>query len=158
VWLAALAEAHAWGRFPELWTAQEVADHLGVTRKHVLKLLQREGVTAVAFADDGARLFDRLDVEDLQARRAHEREHSAARSRRRRQAWQRERNVTSKAQRLASRVLIDGRLVAVKAKTHGSATTYSNGGCRCEPCTEANIVAGRTYYRQRSARARARST
>jgi hypothetical protein len=35
-----------------------------------------------------------------------------------------------------SRVLIDGRMVAVDAPNHGSTSTYGNWQCRCWPCTK----------------------
>lgn len=48
---------------------------------------------------------------------------------------------------LAQRELIDGRLVApVWAELHGKQSTYTNHGCRCEPCTQANRDA-QTHYR-----------
>lgn len=37
--------------------------------------------------------------------------------------------------RFSRRVLINGRMVAVEAPTHGR-NTYSNWGCRCEVCTD----------------------
>lgn len=44
-----------------------------------------------------------------------------------------------RASRYARRTLQDGRLIApVPAQQHGSAATYTNWGCRCVPCTEAN--------------------
>lgn len=43
----------------------------------------------------------------------------------------------ARAKNRKERVLIDGRLVAVKAKTHGTHDTYNEHGCRCVPCTEA---------------------
>lgn len=43
----------------------------------------------------------------------------------------------------AARVLIDGRLVAVRAKKHGSAVTCRNHGCQCVPCTVANNDRGK---------------
>jgi hypothetical protein len=33
---------------------------------------------------------------------------------------------------------VDGRLVSMADVAHGSASTYSNWGCRCEPCVVAN--------------------
>jgi hypothetical protein len=44
-----------------------------------------------------------------------------------------------RAQRLAQRVLVDGRLVHPHAR-HGEAASYHNWGCRCPACTEATRV------------------
>lgn len=50
-------------------------------------------------------------------------------SRRTRQRWE----------RFDARVLRDGRMVAPLPDIHhGSRSTYTNHGCRCEPCTDAN--------------------
>jgi len=43
-----------------------------------------------------------------------------------------------RARARAARVLIDGRLVAVRAKVHGKRSTYNNHGCQCAPCCAAN--------------------
>ena len=44
-----------------------------------------------------------------------------------------------RAIRLAARVLVNGRLVApLPPRCHGRLSTYTNHGCRCRPCTEAN--------------------
>lgn len=42
------------------------------------------------------------------------------------------------AARHAERTMINGRWFAPNAHTHGSASTYSNWGCRCNPCTDAH--------------------
>lgn len=47
--------------------------------------------------------------------------------------------------RLAERVEIDGRLIAVRARNHGSYSTYRNWGCRCTPCYEAHSRVMRAY-------------
>lgn len=51
------------------------------------------------------------------------------------------RNAIRRKERHALRVLVDGRLVAksVPDEKHGSASTYSNWGCRCQKCSEAHI-------------------
>jgi hypothetical protein len=63
--------------------------------------------------------------------------------------WSAERKELWRRERLAARVLIDGRLVApLPPNHHGKHATYANHGCRCEPCGEAN----RNYCRQWKAR------
>lgn len=51
------------------------------------------------------------------------------------------RNAIRRNERLALRVLEGGRLVAktVPDEKHGSDSTYSNWGCRCQRCSEAHI-------------------
>jgi hypothetical protein len=49
--------------------------------------------------------------------------------------------VDTKRARLAKRRLVDGRLFAADAPSHGSANTYQYWGCRCRPCTAANASA-----------------
>ena len=39
--------------------------------------------------------------------------------------------------RYAARVEINGRMVAVNARVHGTASTRKNHGCECAPCTAA---------------------
>jgi hypothetical protein len=52
------------------------------------------------------------------------------------------RNTTLRTRRMAQRVLINGRLVApLPPEKHGKQSTYSNWGCRCIPCTDANTIA-----------------
>lgn len=54
----------------------------------------------------------------------------------------------NRAARLARRVRVDGRLVApLPDEKHGTTSAYSNWGCRCLPCTEANTTEWREYYR-----------
>lgn len=49
-------------------------------------------------------------------------------------------------QRMDSRALVDGRLVApVATEKHGHDATYRNWGCRCVPCTEANTAHVRRF-------------
>jgi hypothetical protein len=44
--------------------------------------------------------------------------------------------LTRQARRRAGRVVVDGRLVQPEPNiTHGKRATYTNWGCRCEPCT-----------------------
>lgn len=44
-------------------------------------------------------------------------------------------------ERFAARILVDGRPVSVSPGiAHGSAATYTNHGCRCVPCSDANAV------------------
>lgn len=50
-----------------------------------------------------------------------------------------------RAERFASRVLVDGRLVAPGPRQHGKQQTYSNWGCRCEPCDLANRESCNSY-------------
>lgn len=59
-----------------------------------------------------------------------------------------DRNRRDKARRYAARVEVDGRLVAVKAKRHGMASTYDNHGCRCEPCCAAARERNTPYRRE----------
>lgn len=51
----------------------------------------------------------------------------------------------------ARRVEVDGHLVAPGA-LHGSVTTYTNRGCRCEPCTVAKREIGRAERKTRRRR------
>jgi len=60
-------------------------------------------------------------------------------------AAHRERVGTRRDQRRAERVLVDGRMVAVRAARHGNQSTYSNWFCRCRPCTDAVAA----YFRER---------
>lgn len=53
--------------------------------------------------------------------------------------------------RMENREVVDGRLVAVDAPSHGKASTYKNWGCRCAPCTDAHTVMCGTYFRARRA-------
>lgn len=53
-----------------------------------------------------------------------------------------------------SRVLIDGRMVAVDAPNHGSTSTYGNWHCRCWPCTEMHSATHREWRATRFARRR----
>lgn len=57
---------------------------------------------------------------------------------------------TTRVLRNQLRELVDGRWVAVKAPVHGRYTTYSNWGCRCEPCSVANREQ-QASYRTRTA-------
>lgn len=45
-----------------------------------------------------------------------------------------------RARRRSERVLIDGRLVAIKAREHGTTTTYHYHGCKCQPCMDAHAA------------------
>jgi hypothetical protein len=50
----------------------------------------------------------------------------------------RDRNNRRRAEREAARTLVNGRLTApLPPGRHGRASTYSNHGCRCEPCLKA---------------------
>lgn len=40
--------------------------------------------------------------------------------------------------RHAERVMHNGRWLAPNAHDHGRSSTYSNWGCRCDPCTDAH--------------------
>lgn len=51
-------------------------------------------------------------------------------------------------ERAGRRRLVDGRLVATEAAVHGSANTYTNWMCRCEPCTTAQRERMRQYKRR----------
>jgi len=52
--------------------------------------------------------------------------------------------------RLDSRIVVDGRLVApVPPEKHGRASTYTNWGCRCQPCTEAQTSTFEATRRER---------
>jgi len=54
---------------------------------------------------------------------------------------------------MARRELIDGRLVApLPDAQHGKQPTYTNHGCRCEPCTAANRDAQNHHRKAREAR------
>lgn len=55
--------------------------------------------------------------------------------------WADERKETWRQERLAARVLVDGRLVApLPPVHHGKHATYVNHGCRCLKCGEANAA------------------
>lgn len=55
--------------------------------------------------------------------------------------WADERKETWRQERLAARVLVDGRLVApLPPIHHGKHSTYVNHGCRCEKCGAANAA------------------
>jgi chaperonin cofactor prefoldin len=56
----------------------------------------------------------------------------------------------ARARRWASRELIDGRLVATQAETHGTWSTYANWGCRCKPCDDAAVIENRRQREKRS--------
>lgn len=60
--------------------------------------------------------------------------------------WQR----IARARRRAARVMIDGRLVAVNAKEHGTESTRSNHGCQCWPCVRAHNEYQRSSRPRRS--------
>lgn len=47
--------------------------------------------------------------------------------------------------RFATRVMVNGRLVApgLPKESHGKEGTYTNHGCRCQPCTTAQREAAR---------------
>lgn len=51
----------------------------------------------------------------------------------------------NRALRLARRVLVDGRLIAPLPEDRHGLGGYSNHGCRCETCSEANNVYSRSY-------------
>lgn len=51
-----------------------------------------------------------------------------------------------------SRVLIDGRMVAVDAPNHGSTSTYGNWQCRCIPCTDMHTASHQEWRAARHAR------
>lgn len=53
---------------------------------------------------------------------------------------QAERMQFDRVRRAASRVKINGRMVAVNAQSHGTSATYSNWSCRCLPCVEAHRI------------------
>lgn len=57
-----------------------------------------------------------------------------------------------KKRRAATRVEIHGRMVAVLAAKHGTATTYRNWSCRCVPCTAAGAQAWSEGVARRAAR------
>jgi hypothetical protein len=56
----------------------------------------------------------------------------------------------ARARRRATRELIDGRLVATQAETHGTWSTYANWGCRCKPCDDAAVIENRRQREKRS--------
>lgn len=56
--------------------------------------------------------------------------------------------LTGKQRRYAARVEIDGRLVAVKAREHGKASTRANHGCECRPCITAAREFNTPYRRE----------
>lgn len=58
----------------------------------------------------------------------------------------RARMAKSRKERRASRVWIEGHLVAVKARFHGTASTYQNWGCGCPPCLEAGREKNRSLH------------
>ena len=45
-------------------------------------------------------------------------------------------------------------LYAVRASVHGSKSTYTNWGCRCPPCTQAQADATANYWLRRGGRGR----
>jgi hypothetical protein len=53
-----------------------------------------------------------------------------------------------RATRWARRVVVDGRLVAAHLpnERHGLPSTYTNHGCQCGPCTQANTDHWRNWY------------
>lgn len=53
---------------------------------------------------------------------------------------------------LSERELIDGRLIATAAENHGSLSTYSNYGCRCIPCANAQSAYKREWAATRAGR------
>lgn len=55
-------------------------------------------------------------------------------------------------QKRQERELIDGRMVAVGARVHGTTNTYVNWSCRCPECTEANSTANLRMRRARADR------
>lgn len=57
-----------------------------------------------------------------------------------------------RARRMARRQLVDGFLVAVDARTHGTVNTYREWGCRCRPCRQANARDQARYRAKRSFR------
>lgn len=59
-----------------------------------------------------------------------------------------ERLKRDKERRYAARVEVDGRLVAVKAREHGTVSTRSNHGCECEPCKAAARERNTPYRRE----------
>jgi len=145
-WLAILAEANAEGQFPPLWTRQQAATHLGLSLEGAWLAIRKAGIQPARTTGRGARhLYDPLDIEELKQWRAKYNKFGPPRK----YANAAERALAGRAQRFAARELIDGRLVAVKASQHGSATTYSNHGCRCQPCTDANIRRMQEYKRTR---------
>lgn len=60
-----------------------------------------------------------------------------------------DRNRRNRAKRFAARVEIDGRLVAVNAREHGTVSTRSNHGCECDPCRSAARGFNTPYRRER---------
>lgn len=62
------------------------------------------------------------------------------------------RNMTARAERLAARVVVDGRLTAVGA-THGLLSSYVNWGCRCATCSKVYGDYQSAYYRRTKAAA-----
>lgn len=57
----------------------------------------------------------------------------------------------ARASRAAERTVVDGRMVALKAPTHGSNSTYNNWFCRCRPCTDAHNAIRNPGRRDRGA-------
>lgn len=136
-WLATLVNAHAAGQFPQLWTIREAATRLGLGVDQARVVLADAGVRPhPLFANKrGPYRFDALDVEELRLQRE-----IAARVLFDPTASRQRRNRRNRQARFAARQLIDGRLVAVNAKEHGSASTYTNHGCQCEPCRRAHRI------------------
>lgn len=50
---------------------------------------------------------------------------------------------------LSDRSIVDGRLIATNGDRHGCVGTYTNYGCRCEPCTSAASEYMRRYRGRR---------
>lgn len=149
-WLTTLAEAHIAGDFPRLWTIRESAAHLDLGVDQARVALASAGVRPFPlFARKGAPYrFDPLDVEELKIRRAQ----AAEQARRDAATSVQRRNLRNRRGRFAARQLIDGRLVAVAAAEHGSASTYVNHGCRCERCCTAHRAKmTRDRHRRRAA-------
>jgi hypothetical protein len=66
--------------------------------------------------------------------------------------YQQRQRATAQQRRLDRRTLIDGRLVApLPTERHGEMSAYTDHGCRCEPCVEANSAYSRDYQAGRRA-------
>jgi hypothetical protein len=53
-----------------------------------------------------------------------------------------------RVRRRSERVMVKGALVAVKAATHGTVSTYRNWGCQCPPCHKAGQISNRQTHRK----------